>query len=155
MQPNRDELVATSRVRTTAWSARISDGKKKGRSEFVSGGFCREYKKVPLIKLGAKTKRYKWPKQQLDRVVYLIKTNTPNFYYVGQTTMFRLRMLQHMGKEVGKYSGAQFTKTHGVTSFSVLCETSSAREADRREEFYTQQLQLENPTWTVSMGRPW
>jgi predicted GIY-YIG superfamily endonuclease len=97
-----------------------------------------------MIRLGAPIKRprFHWPTQHLDRVIYLIKTKTLNHYYVGQTTMFKIRMLQHLGKKVGMYKGALFTQKHGVASFSILCETSSQREANRREEFYFTHFQM-------------
>ena len=112
-----------------------------------------------MIRLGIKTKTTNrlprmrgWPKQVLPFVVYLITTNTPNHYYVGQTSCLRIRMLQHLGKKIGVYKAAKFIKAHGFMYFTVLCQTDNQQEALRREEFYFHRLSFENPNWVVSMG---
>lgn len=87
--------------------------------------------------------------QALLYTVYLIKTCTPNFYYVGWARDVLARWVKHIDSH-----GAKFTKKHGVESISVLCMTNSWKEAEWREKLYVMLLQRENPFWVVSMGMP-
>jgi predicted GIY-YIG superfamily endonuclease len=85
----------------------------------------------------------------LRYTVYLIKTFTPNFYYVGWASNHEARWEKHR-----KGTGAKFTKKHGVAECSILCKTNQMNEAERREKKYVVLLQHENPMWVVSMGMP-
>jgi predicted GIY-YIG superfamily endonuclease len=79
--------------------------------------------------------------------VYLIKTLTPNFYYVGWTSDVDRRWEQHKSGR-----GAKFTRKHGVAEASILCRVDSTNAADDREKLYAILLQRENPMWVVSVG---
>lgn len=81
--------------------------------------------------------------------VYLIKTLTPNFYYVGWATNYKQRWTSHR-----QGTGAQFTKQHGVSECSILCHTNNMNEAEWREKLYAILIKRENPSWVVSMGIP-
>jgi len=85
----------------------------------------------------------------ISYTIYLIKTLTPDHYYVGWTSNTDKRWAKHLG---GK--GAKFTKKHGVESITILCKTNKMKEAEWREKYYNILLRIENPSWTVSSGAP-
>jgi predicted GIY-YIG superfamily endonuclease len=99
------------------------------------------------------TKKFRVAKRRTDGVlrytVYLIKTKTPNFYYVGWARNHMNRWNQHRNG-----TGAQFTKKHGVQEATILCRVDDWKEAEWREKLYTILLKRDNPTWVVSMGLP-